>query len=251
MRVRQHPTHDDATPRHLPCRKVPERDDEEADRFCCASMSTCAIGAEGVDWECQLCIRVIAACAKLTGSSSFRVADHPDTPPTMRSRRRGRVQHRTRITITADGDDLSLDHVDMLGKGNEAEDCVDIKNRDAMLSIDNEPENVDALHDPGKLVQPLPKGCGAPIGVRGELTDRVGLKRKPRGIVVPDGIDIFLDDLNDLFARGCHGSADNGSVDGPSLNCRRYSVASKWPCEQAINPSSPIRQHSKPLMRTR
>jgi hypothetical protein len=34
MRVRQHPTQDDATPRHLPCRKVPERDDEEADRFC-------------------------------------------------------------------------------------------------------------------------------------------------------------------------------------------------------------------------
>jgi hypothetical protein len=43
--------------------------------------------------------------------------------------------------------------VNMLGEGNGAEDRVDIEDGDAVLAIDNKADDVDALHDAGKLTR--------------------------------------------------------------------------------------------------
>lgn len=37
----------------------------------------------------------------------------------------------------------------------------------------------------------------------------------------------------------------------PCSSCRRYSSASKWPCDEAMSPFSPNDHRSKPLMKTR
>jgi hypothetical protein len=49
---------------------------------------------------------------------------------------------------------LSISHGVMLSEGNGTEDRVDIENRDAVLAIDNQADDVDALHDAGKLGTP-------------------------------------------------------------------------------------------------
>src|ERR1700676_1418301 len=108
------------------------------------------------------------------------VADHPDTNREVRRSGRGlcAANHRARVTVTADRHDLSISHVNMLGKGNGAEDRVDNEDGDAMLAIDNKADDVNALHDAGKLVEALLKRRSAAIGVRGELADGIRMKRK-------------------------------------------------------------------------
>ncbi len=111
------------------------------------------------------------------------------------------VQHRARVTVTADGHDLSIRHVNMLSEGNGSEDCVDVDDGDAVLAIDDKADNVDALHDAGKLVEALLKRRSAAIRVCGELADGIRMKRKCGGIVTAHRINVLLDYLNHLFAH--------------------------------------------------
>jgi len=90
----------------------------------------------------------------------------------------------------------------MLGEGNGAEDRVDIEDGDAVLAIDNKADDVDALHDAGKLVEALLKRRSAAIRVRGELADGIRMKRKCGGVVTPHRINVLFDYLNHLFAHG-------------------------------------------------
>ena len=85
------------------------------------------------------------------------------------------AQHWARVTVTADRHDLSINHANMLGEGNGAEDRVDIEDGDAVLAIDNKADNVDALHYAGKLVEALFKRGIAAIRMRGELVH--GIRR--------------------------------------------------------------------------
>jgi hypothetical protein len=71
----------------------------------------------------------------------------------------------------------------MLSEGNGSEDCVDVDDGDAVLAIDDKADNVDALHDASKLVEALLKRRSATMRVRGELADRIRVKRKCGGIV--------------------------------------------------------------------
>src|SRR5216684_691391 len=97
-----------------------------------------------------------------------RLAGHGHHPrPDESGRGFGAAQHRTRVTVAANGHDLAISYVKMLGKGNAAEGCVDIEDGDTVLAIHHKPDNFDALQDAGKLVEPLPKRRRATIGVRG------------------------------------------------------------------------------------
>ena len=49
-------------------------------------------------------------------------------------------EHGAGIAVASDGDDLSVHDVNMLGERNDAEDGVDVHERDAMLAINNEPD---------------------------------------------------------------------------------------------------------------
>ena len=184
------------------------------------------------------------------------VADDTDTTllVTRSGRGLGPTQHRPRITVTSDRHDPSISHLDVLGEGYEPEDGVDINNGDAVLAINNKPDDVNALHDAGKLVEPLMKCRSAAIRVRGELADRIRMKRKRGNVVTPHRIDVLFDYLNNLLAHVVCPivlAADRFSGELPCSNCRRYSAASKWPCEDAIRPSHCILHFSKPLMQTR
>ena len=91
--------------------------------------------------------------------------------------------------------------VNVLGERNDAEDGVDVHECDAMLAIGNEPDDVDALHDAGEVIESFPKRCSASIRVRRELANGVWMQRKRGGVVVPHCIDILLDHLYHLFAH--------------------------------------------------
>ena len=47
--------------------------------------------------------------------------------------------------------------MNVLGERNDADEGVDVHECDAMLAIDNEPDDVDALHDAGEVIESLPK----------------------------------------------------------------------------------------------
>jgi hypothetical protein len=140
--------------------------------------------------------------------SNYRIPDHSDTNREVRRSGRGlcAAKHWARVTVTADGHDLSICHVNMLGEGNGAEDCVDVEDGDAVFAIDNKADNVDALHDAGKLIEALLKRRNAAIRVRGELADRIRMKRKSGGVVTPHRINVLFDYLNHLFAHDILGS---------------------------------------------
>ena len=46
-------------------------------------------------------------------------------------------------------------HVDMLSGSYGPKDGIDRNNRNAVLAINNQPDDVDALHDARKVVKPL------------------------------------------------------------------------------------------------
>src|SRR5258708_1017807 len=89
----------------------------------------------------------------------------------------------------------------MLGEGNGAEDRVDVDDGNAVLAIDDKADDVDALHDAGKLIEALLKRRSAAIRVRGKLADGIRMKRKCGGVVTPHRINVLFDYLNHLFAH--------------------------------------------------
>jgi hypothetical protein len=111
------------------------------------------------------------------------------------------VEHWARVAIAADGNDLSVSDVDMLGERNHAEDGVDIHQGDAVLAVDNEPDYVDALHDGGELRESLTKRSGAAIRVRWEHADCIRMKRKGGRVIAPHRIDVRFNYLNHLLAH--------------------------------------------------
>jgi len=67
--------------------------------------------------------------------------------------------------------------------------------------LTNKADDVDALHDAGKLVEPLRKRRSATIRVGGELADSIRMERKGGGIIAAHRINVLFDYLNDLFAH--------------------------------------------------
>jgi len=88
------------------------------------------------------------------------------------------------------------------GKGYKREDDVNANNGDAVGAIHNSPDDLDALHDAGKFVEPLMmKRRGTAIRVRGELADRIGTKRQRGRVITPNPIDVLFDHLDHLRAH--------------------------------------------------
>ena len=100
-------------------------------------------------------------------------------------------EHRAGIAVASDGDDLSVHDLDVLGERNDAEDGVDVHECDAMLAIDNEPDDVDALHDAGEVIESLPKPGRASISVRRKLAHGIRMKGESGGVVVAHSLDVL------------------------------------------------------------
>jgi hypothetical protein len=94
----------------------------------------------------------------------------------------------------------------MLGKRNGSEDRVDIEDGDAVLTIDNKADDVNASHDAGKLVEAPLKRQSAAIRVRGELANGIRMKRKCGSVVTPHSVNVLFDYVNHVFAHGVLGS---------------------------------------------
>ena len=62
-------------------------------------------------------------------------------------------QHGAGIAVTSNREDLSVRDVNVLGEWNDAEDGIDVYDRDAMLAVDNEANDLDALHDAGEIIE--------------------------------------------------------------------------------------------------
>ena len=82
------------------------------------------------------------------------------------------------IAVAPDGGDLSVRDVDVLGERNDAEDGVDVDERDAVVAVDNEADDLDAFHDAGEIIESLPKRCGASIRAGREFANSIWMKRK-------------------------------------------------------------------------
>jgi hypothetical protein len=78
----------------------------------------------------------------------------------------------------------------MLGERNDAEDGVDVHERDAMLAINNEPDGLEALHDSGEVIGSLPKPGHASIRVCRKLAHGIRMKGESGGIVVGHCLDV-------------------------------------------------------------
>ena len=91
----------------------------------------------------------------------------------------------------------------MFREWNGTEYRVDIDNCDAVLSVDNKPENVDAPSgqiDPDP-VETMQRRDRCSLGIRRRHLD----EGEAQGVVMPHGINIRFDYLNDLLASGAAG----------------------------------------------
>jgi hypothetical protein len=91
--------------------------------------------------------------------------------------------------------------VNVLGERNDAEDGVDVQDGDAVLAVDDEADDLNALHDSGEVIESLLKRRGASIRARREHANGILMKRKSGGVVVAHRIYVLLDHLNHLFAH--------------------------------------------------
>src|SRR4051794_12838737 len=113
----------------------------------------------------------------------------------------GFAQHRAWVAVAANGDDLSVGHLNVLGERDDADDGVDFEQRDAVFPINDEADDLYALHDPGKGVESLAKRFGAPIGIRGEYANDIAVKRKRGRVFAAHRVNVLLDNLDCLFAH--------------------------------------------------
>ena len=88
-----------------------------------------------------------------------------------------------------------------VGEGNDAEDGIDVYDRDAMLAVDNEASDLDALQDAAEIIESLPKRRGASVGVGREFADGIWMKGKSGRVVVAHRMDVLFNDLDHLFAH--------------------------------------------------
>ena len=95
---------------------------------------------------------------------------------------------------------MSVRDVNVLGERNDAEDGVDVYDRDAMLTVDNEANDLDALHDAGEVIESFPKRCGASVRVGREFADGIWMKGKSGRVVMAHRFDVLLDHLYHPFA---------------------------------------------------
>jgi len=65
------------------------------------------------------------------------------------------TQHGAGIAVASDGDDLSVRDVNVLGERNDAEDSVDVYDRDTMLTVDNEANDLDVFMMRAKSSSPF------------------------------------------------------------------------------------------------
>ncbi len=72
---------------------------------------------------------------------------------------------------------------------------------DAVLAVDDEADDLNALHDSGEVIEPLLKRRGASIRARREHANGILMKRKSGGVVVAHRIDILLNHLYHVFAH--------------------------------------------------
>ena len=71
--------------------------------------------------------------------------------------------------IASAGRRSAVRDVNVLGEWNDAEDGIDVYDRDAVLTVDNEANDLDALHDAGEIIESSPKRCCAPVRVGREF----------------------------------------------------------------------------------
>lgn len=110
-------------------------------------------------------------------------------------------EHGARIAVAPDRHDLSVHDVDVLGERNDAECGVDLHQCDAVLAIDNEADDFDALHDAAEVIKSLPERCRASIRARRKLADGIRMKGESGSVVVAHGLDVLPHHLYHLFAH--------------------------------------------------
>lgn len=111
-------------------------------------------------------------------------------------------EHWARVAVATYGDDLAAGDLDVFGERDAAEDCVDTKEGNAVVAIDDEADDFDAFQDPGELIEACAKRCGPTVNVDRKFADHVWVKRKSGGVIAAHRVDVLLDDLNYLFAHG-------------------------------------------------
>jgi hypothetical protein len=70
-----------------------------------------------------------------------------------------------------------------------------------MLTVDNEANDLDALHDASEIIESFPKRCCASVRVGREFANGIWMKGKSGRVVVAHRIDVLLDYLYHLFAH--------------------------------------------------
>jgi hypothetical protein len=106
-------------------------------------------------------------------------------------------EHRAGIVEAADGHDPTIDNVNVLREGDEAEYGVDIQDGHAMLPVHNQANNVDLFHQSAERLQGGDERLGASIGVQRKLPDDFRMQGQTGCVVATHRIDVLLHDLND------------------------------------------------------
>ena len=70
-----------------------------------------------------------------------------------------------------------------------------------MLTVDNEANDLDVLHDTGEIIESLPKRCCTSVRVGREFANGVWMEGKSGGVVSAHRVDVLFDYLYQLFAH--------------------------------------------------
>ena len=96
-------------------------------------------------------------------------------------------------------------------------------------TINNETEDFDALHDPGEVIEPLPKRCSASIRARRKLANGIWMKGQSGDVVVANGLDVRPHHPYHLFAHTPPGV--------PQRRNPEYFQLDRWaPCPMSSQP---------------
>jgi hypothetical protein len=124
------------------------------------------------------------------------------------------AQHGPWVVVAANGHDLLVYDLNVLGKGNRTKDRVDVEDRDTVLSIDDKTKDVDVLHDSRERFKGSDEGFSALIGIHRKYTDHIRMKRKVRWVVAPDCVDVFLDNAYDFVSHDSSMYRQSGDLSG-------------------------------------
>jgi len=111
----------------------------------------------------------------------------------------------------------------MLSERDQTEDCIDVKDSDAVLAIDDEPNNFDVLHYSRERLQGIYERLGTPISVHRKFGDHFRMKWQIGGVVATHGIDVLVYNPHYLIAHGISqrlfDPEDVRSIEGSGGSC--------------------------------